>query len=167
MNILHPSVIAIACIIPLAACGKRHEERVIEKAIERSSGGKAKVDISEGKFELETGEGKLKVSSGDGIEIPAAFPKDVYVYEGAKAMTSMTMPKGYMLTLETNDPAAKVAAAYQSRMEAEGWKQEMAMDTGDAKVFTYKKGDLVAQVTIVGESDGGKTTISLTTSAEE
>ena len=71
------------------------------------------------------------------MAIPAGFPKDIYVYDGAKVLTSMTMPQGHMLTLETADPASRVADAYQSAMAAAGWKQEMAMDSGTGKMFSY------------------------------
>jgi hypothetical protein len=167
MNINSPCITAIVCAVALTACGKRHDEKAIEKAIEQSSGGKASVDISKGKFEIKTAEGEFKMSSGEGVQIPADFPKDVYVHEGAKATAAMTLPKGHMLTLETADAVAKVAGAYQSKMEAQGWKQEMAMDNGGTKMFVYKKDKLTAQVTIAGEGDGGKTTISVTAVAGE
>lgn len=167
MRLHSPILITLVCLIALTGCGKRSEERSIEEALEKSSGGKAKVDLSKNKFEIKTAEGKFKMSSGEGVEIPAGFPKDVYVYAEAKTISSMALPKGNMLVLESKDPAAKVVKAYESKMSDHGWKKEMEMDSGGTSMFVFKKDKLSAQVTIASDSDNGKTTISVLANAED
>ena len=161
MQIRHPSITALVCLMALAGCGKSSDEKAIEKTMEENSGGAAKVDVSGNQIEISTGQGKVNVASGESVAIPAGFPKDIYVYDGAKVLTSMTMPQGHMLTLETADPASRVADAYQSAMAAAGWKQEMAMDSGTGKMFSYAKDNLHAQVTIDADSDNAKTMITV------
>jgi hypothetical protein len=167
MQINRLSIPVLACLVTLAGCGKSTQEKVIEKTIEEHTGSPASVQMSEGGIDIKTGQGEVKVASGNTVEIPAGFPKDIYVYAGAKVQTSMVMPGGRMLTLETADPVAKVTEAYQKEMTAAGWKQEMAMDSGDSRMLSYSKDKQHAQVTINADSDSATTTISVMAGSEE
>ena len=167
MQINHPAIIVLTCLVALSGCGKSSQEKAMEQAIEYSSGGKAQVDLTGNQVEISTDEGKINVASGKGVTVPDGFPKDIYLHDGAKVMTAMTMPQGQMLTLETADPADKVADAYRTAMSAAGWKQEMAMDSGTGKMLSYSKDKQQAQVTIDGDSDSARTTITIIASTGE
>lgn len=157
--------IALTCLVALSGCGKSTQEKVIEKSIESNTGSPASVKMSDDGISIKTGQGEL--ATGSAAQIPADFPKDIYVYKGAKVLSSMTMPGGQMLTLETADPLARVAEAYQKEMTAAGWKQEMAMDNGDSRMLSYARDKLHAQVTINTDSDSAQTTITVMAGSEE
>jgi hypothetical protein len=167
MQINRPSITILACLLALSGCGQSSDEQAIEKSMGDSAGETASVDLSGNQIEISTEQGKINVASGEGVAVPAGFPKDIYLYEGARIMTSMTMPQGQMLTLETADPAARVDDAYDATMSAAGWKREMAMDSADGRMFSYAKDNRHAQVTIVADSDDAKTTITVIGGGEE
>jgi hypothetical protein len=160
-------LITLTCLVALSGCGKSPQEKAIEKSIEASTGSPASVKMSENGIEIKTSKGEIKAASGGDVEIPAGFPKDIYVYKGAKVLSSMTMPGGQMLTLETADPLARVAEAYQKEMTGAGWKQEMAMDNGDSRMYSYAMDKQRAQVTLNADSDNAHTTITLMAGSEE
>ena len=156
--------IVLTCLVALSGCGKSPQEKAIEKSIEENTGSPASVKMSDDGVSIRTSKGEL--ATGSAAQIPAGFPKDIYVYKGAKVLSSMTMPGGQMLTLETADPLARVAEAYQKEMTAAGWKQVMAMDNGDSRMLSYARDKLSAQVTISAGSDA-QTTITVMAGSEE
>lgn len=153
--------------LALAGCGKKSEERRIEKAIENNSGGQAHVDLSKNQMTLETKKGeKMQVVSGsEGLKVPDDFPKDIYVYTGAKVEASIKTPDGTQLTLATADPAAKVADEYKAQMKKAGWEEKISAGMSGATMLEYAKDGRDLMVHITGEA--GNTKILLMMSVEE
>jgi hypothetical protein len=150
----------VSCLV-LAGC-KKAGEKVAEKAIEAGmakEGVNAKVDASGGKVTIQTKEGTAVYAGGKGATVPENFPKDVYVYEGAAIIASVSVPDGFNLVMETSDSADKVLAAMKSKMTGFGWKEEMTMNQGKTSLVSYKKGERMAMFNVAADK---KTQITLT-----
>lgn len=156
----------LALPLVLGACGKKNDEEKIENAIEKASGGKADVDLSEGRMSIETEDGeKMEMSTGDDVQVPEDFPKDIHLYKGAKVESSIKTGNAIQLTLQTSDAAGKVADAYKKEMADKGWKEDTSIQTGDMTMLQYSKDSRNSMVHITAGKD--KTTILLTESKEE
>ena len=82
----------------------------------------------------------MKMTSGDTAALPAAFPKDVYLPEHYAVKSAMEMPNAMVLEIEAPGAVAALAADAGKRMQAQGWKQQMAMaQTGQSQVLVYEK----------------------------
>jgi hypothetical protein len=135
-------LIAIAATVALActACGKSAGERAAEAAIEAGTGQKADVDAKNGAVTIKTDKGEMKMTSGDSAALPASFPKDVYLPEHYAVKSAMEMPNAMVLEIEAPGAVATLAADASKRMQAQGWKQQMAMaQTGQSQVLVYEK----------------------------
>ena len=105
----------------LNGCGDSVEEKVIEKKIEKETGAKTEIDLSEKSMKI-TGatEGeKYSVTTGDATEIPKDFPEDVPLYHPAKAVGAVEVAGGYSVSLTTGDDIAKVASSYKEQMTSQ------------------------------------------------
>ena len=150
-------LIAIAATVALActACGKSAGERAAEAAIEAGTGQKADVDAKNGAVTIKTDKGEMKMTSGDSAALPASFPKDVYLPEHYTVKSAMEMPNAMVLEIEAPGAVATLAADAGKRMQAQGWKQQMAMaQTGQSQVLVYEKEKRSA--TLSFNDNGGK-----------
>jgi hypothetical protein len=151
----------------ISGCGKAEKsvsEKIAEKAIEMSmkseDGTSAKVDLSKGTMTIKTKDGETAVVSGDGVSVPADFPKDVYVIKGAKIQMSMKTSDGYVLSMQTEQSVANLAATYETELKAQGWAQEASFDMGETRSLSYKKDG--RQVAIVMSKADEATTVMIT-----
>ena len=160
--------IMFAAIMVMFGCGEKSEEKageeVMEEVIESNMGGNAEVDIEENSFRIQTEEGEMTMTAGDSVQLPADFPKDIFIYRGADLNTAMELPEGFNLMFQTKDDSSKVSEAYLAEMEEKGWSKEMTMDMGGQKMMVFKKGERMANVSIA--TDEGMTQITLTVAKE-
>lgn len=161
---LKKMIIVIASVtVALMGCGKPSEkaaEKAVEAAIEKESGGKAKVDISQGSISVKTdGKDQMEMTSGQNAKVPEDFPKDIPVYAGATVLSSIKAEGSFNINLETADEMSKVTASYKEAMKKEGWTEKTAADMGQMTMLTYAKAEREAMVHI--NSDGKKTSIGL------
>ena len=146
-------VLSVAALC-VAGCGQSPGERLAEAALEASTG--QKVDVSEdgGKDTLKTDRGEMKISGGEGATLPAGFPQDVYLPADYKVSSSMELPGAMVVSLETEGQVAAMAADASKRMQAQGWKQTMAMQNeGDNQMFVFEKEQRNATVSFSREDD--------------
>jgi hypothetical protein len=159
--------VLVCSAVLVSSCGKAKKsisEKIAEKAIEMNmkdgDGTSAKVDLSKGTMTIKTKDGETAVVSGEGASVPADFPKDIYVIKGAKIQMSMKTPDGYMLNMQVAQPAAKLAATYETEMKAQGWEQEASLDMGETRSLSYKKDGRQAAI-VMSKSDEA-TTVMIT-----
>ena len=57
---------------------------MVEKVIEKGTGGKVDIESDEGSVNIKTEDGTLTASSKGDIELPKDFPSDIYIPSGAK-----------------------------------------------------------------------------------
>lgn len=174
----HALLPCLALCALLAGCGKKSEDALAEKLIEKSlsrDGVAAKVDLdgetmkftttdAEGRkadFKVEgdtvqvvSEDGATTFASGENTKVPKNFPADVLVYAGAKPTSAMTSPDAFSLTLATADAPAKVAEKYKAEMVATGWKEKSAFFSEDTWMLVYAKEAREATVMVNKADDG-------------
>lgn len=178
----------LAALLAATGCGKKAEEKLAEKLIEKSlaaEGVTAKVDLSgetmsftatdaDGKqsqvriagdeMTIAGPDGQTTFRAGGAGKLPADFPADVVVYPGARIVTSMSYPGGANLALESADAPQAVVAHYASSMKDKGWAEKTAMDMEDMSMRTYAKDNRTANLIV--QAAEGATSISLTVVTE-
>ncbi len=155
---------ALAFLITLSACGKSPEEKsaekTAEKIIEQSSGGQVKVDLSKEQIKIKDLHGEVMVSAKGIAQIPADFPKDVYVLHNAKVLIAQSVEGGFHLLLQSSEDPEPLINIYKGKMKSDGWKETNAISMGATGIFNYEKDNRSAMVTI-SQSEKGKTGIQL------
>jgi hypothetical protein len=152
-KILLSSLLAVLAVT-LSACGmigrkasEKTAENMAEKAIETSSGGQADVDIDGDNVNIKTTEGEMQ--AGESVELPANFPKDVYVLEGGKIKAAIQSNKenGYTITIETDKTINEIKEIYEGKFVTDGWKitGSMAME-GTISVVAEKDERVVSVI---------------------
>lgn len=157
-------MIAASFVFILSACGKSPEEKsaekTAEKIIEQSSGGQVKVDLSKEQIKIKDQHGEATVSAKGNAQIPAGFPKDVYVLPKAKVLIAQSVEGGFHLLLQSAEGPGDLINTYKGKMKSDGWKETNAISMGETGIFTYEKDNRSAMVTI-SQSEKGKTGIQL------
>lgn len=163
-------MILLACVLLLApACQKmaeRASEKVMENAIEKSSGGQAQVDLDtkRGTMKLESNDGKTQMQYGENAQLPADWPAWLQQYPGSKIMMASTKADGgttsYIATLTTKDLPDAVLKFYEAQAAPQGLKSQTKMALPDnGSMESFSKDNEILTVTSVTGSDG--TTISI------
>lgn len=155
-------------VVGLGGCKQGTEtatEKAVEKAIEKDSGGKANVSLDEGKVSIETKDGSFEVATGGELNIPDDFPQDVYLPKDANVLTSMTMPDGFAVTLQTSEARDEVVAHYTAEMKAQGWEEKVVMNMGESQMLTYSKDNDARTVNIVAAKGETGTQVQITTTS--
>ncbi len=120
-------------------------ERMIERAIERSSGDNADVDVDlSGNTTITTENGTVTIG-GNG-SVPDSWPSDIDLPRGIKITTSgsanpQTGEVGSYMTYTTDDSIQEVLDYYKAELTAEGWENESTAAVGTTVAVGAKKGD--------------------------
>jgi hypothetical protein len=154
--------IVLGMLLLVAGCGKKAEEKITEKAIERATGGKAKVDLSKNTVKVETENGSI--TAGVSAKIPEGFPSDIFIFKPSDMIGSMEgAGTGYSIAMKTSKDVATVAEAYKKAMIGNGWKQKAAMDMGTQSMLVYEKDKRAANIVISQKNK--ETSIAIVASA--
>lgn len=169
MRISYLLVLLAAVLLLAPTCKKLAEqasEKIAEKAIEQSSGGKAKVDLDskDGSMKVTSNDGKTETQWGKGASLPEGWPTWLGQYPGSTVQMGNrqadTDKLSLSATLMSTDAPDKIVKFYEDKATAQGMKSTMKMsmpDNGSMQSFT--KGDDILTVTCVISKDGN--TISL------
>jgi hypothetical protein len=134
------TMVLVFGLIAIGGCkraGEKLSEKIMEKAIEKNNGGKADVAIKDGAISVKTAEGEYVGFSGEGAQIPPDFPADVFVPKEAKLLTTVKVPEGFALTLESKQSADQLAAECAAKMKADGWDEQSSLVMAENLLFTY------------------------------
>jgi hypothetical protein len=157
------SALAVLAVI-LTGCGnsvaQKASEKALENAIEKETGGQAKVDINNNNYKVESKDGKIEV--GQNVNLPDGFPKDVYVI-GGNIISAFSEPtkESFTVSIEISMNLSEAAALYQEKLKGDGWQITGNMSYGDITSVIAEKADRTATVMISKSSD--KTTVVLNT----
>jgi len=135
-------------VVAFVGCRRKAEETVLEKVIERETGGKADVDISDEHISIKTKDGEMTMASGKAARIPADFPSDVLVYKGARVESVVRTTAGSSVSLTSRDEPSAVVAAYKKAMTGKGWSQETTVDMGEQQMLMFSKDDRATTVVV-------------------
>lgn len=158
------SVLATLAVV-LTGCGKaavtqQATEKALENAIEKESGGQAKVDISNDSYKVETKDGNVEI--GQNVKLPEGFPGDVYVIDG-NIISAFSEPtkENYTVSIQVDKSLSEMMEIYQEKLKDDGWQITGNMAFGDSSTVIAEKGDRTATV-MAGKSDD-KTSITIST----
>lgn len=151
-------LLAAALALGVSGCGKA-QEKITEKAMEQAmakDGGKAHVDLAKKQVSIQTKDGtKIDVANGgQSLQVPADFPKDIYIYDKAGVKGSVQDDDGRTLNLTTPDPVEKITAQYKAKMTAAGWTEKSNAAMTGMTMLEYEKAgqDVMVHITRSGDA---------------
>jgi len=156
--------------LAMFGCGRKAPEKVAEEIIEKQmakDGIKGSVNLSENAMTIQTKEGTASIASEKNAKVPETFPKDVLMYSGATVLSTITVPQGFNLTLETTDSIDTVAAGFKSKMKENGWSSFMEMNQGGSMILMFQKEKEKRSVNLNLTQSDGKTQVNLTVMQEK
>ena len=119
------TVLAVAAlsVVVSAGCSKSPEERITEAAIGAITGKDVAVDKDGEKVTFGSGDEAVTISGGDAAELPATFPKDVWLPSDYKVESVMDSTGFTMVSLRADH-----SRAFWREVEARfpGWRDERA-----------------------------------------
>lgn len=147
--------------LTLSGC-KKVQEKVTEKAFEKSIGNKADIDIKKGGKEMtfkdkETGD---TVSIGQN-KVPLDWPKDAPLYKG-EIVTSMQSGDGMSLNIKTKDDLSEIKNWYNNELKKFYWTEDSVIGIIGMWTGNYIKGDKSFSVMVTAADEGDGNIISLT-----
>lgn len=154
-------LILVLLALGAAGCGKSAGERLGEAAISAATG--HEVDAHGGKVTFKSDQGEMQVASGASATLPVDFPKDVYLPARYTVDSVMRMPNAQVLALDTSGDIASMFAAASKHMQAQGWKQTMAMQqNASTQMLAFEKDRRNAMLTFNADGDAVKVGLQLT-----
>lgn len=137
-------------------------EKLIEKGIEESGGGRAEVKLNEEGLVVKGKEGGEQFAIRTGQGLPAGFPGDIPVFSPSAVTGSMVMGPMTLVTLESPSAVPEITSFYQGQLPALGWTATFSGTPGPEN-FTAIYGKEKRQVTvgITPSGEEGKTSIVL------
>jgi hypothetical protein len=160
----------VAGVALLGACkgarekgGQQLAEKMVENALEKQTGKKAKVDLDKGKVKIETAEGSTEISQS--AEWPGDLPPEVPAFKlGAiKGVwkSEAQGQKSWTIVLENIKPDAM--AKYSEELKAAGWKilSTFSLAEGSGTFSAGRDGGLNLTATFNGPDKSGGLSILL------
>jgi len=149
-------------LLLLAACGGSSPAgNAAEQALLDAAGEDAEVEVrDDGSIQITTEEGTF----GTVNEVPAGWPADVKVYEGAAVTYSAvadptTGNAAFALVFTVSDDVETVAGFYNDQLAADGWAIASTFRMQGSVVFTAEKDTRTVSVSIADVD--GTTTVTL------
>jgi hypothetical protein len=155
---------------PVANLQQKVAEKAIEGAINKESGGQAKVDLNGDKGvtfrDAKTGD---FTAFGEDLAFPEDFPKEIPRYANAKAIAIMI--KGdkseASFSESTGDSLEKVVKWFEDTIKGQGFTLASTMEAGGTKVVAYEKGTIKVTASMSANEDNNQTTITIDWQSEE
>lgn len=96
-------------------------------------------------------------------ELPANFPEDMPVFEGAEVAAVQTVPSGGNNVVFTVDSAeaSKVFSFYKDDLTRKGWKTTQEYEGKDQSFLTFEKDNVLTNVSITLDPKSGKRVIAV------
>lgn len=155
---------------PIANLEQKAAEKAIEGAINKETGGQAKVDLNGDKGvtyrDAKTGD---YTAFGEDLSFPDDFPKDVPRYANAKtlAITIKGNTKDASLTQTTGDSLEKVVNWFEETLKNQEFTLASTMEAGGTKVVAYEKGSIKVTASMTADSEKNQTTLTIVWQTEE
>jgi hypothetical protein len=83
------------------------------------------------------------------VDLPSDFPQDVPVYKDAAVTQVQNLANNaHNVIFRTTAPVAEVYTFYEKKMTASGWKVTQQVERGSHAFMSFKKGDLITNLTV-------------------
>ena len=165
------TLLIVVGLFGLAACKSKSSqdqaaEKAVEKMLEKTSGGKAEVDIQEGKVKIKTEEGESEVSTGE-KEWPKDLPESVPQFTMGKVRgvtrSDAQGNKSWNVILEEVEAGA--VEKYTAALKSKEWQIMQTMTTGEGGMTQAMKNNVV--IIAMFDEKGKSASISVSTQTEE
>jgi len=160
---------ALVLMVIVSGCGQKNlTERQMEKALEDSLGGNAKVNLNNNEVNIETDQGSMNY--GENVKLPNDFPKDIYLIDGQiMSVTENFMGAKYQVMIKSDASVSDAKDLYESKLKEEGWAITSSFNMGTAAMLSANKGDQQLSVTLgtEEEKDGMAVVLTLTDSTSQ
>jgi hypothetical protein len=153
-------VLLLGGALLLGGCGKSPAEAATEAAIRASTGKDVKVERDGDQVTFQTEEGEMTISGGENLALPADFPADVYLPPGYQVKSLMNVAQASIVQLAAPGSLAELSGAADAAMLGHGWKQTMAMQQDDFRMYSYEKSERAASLTL-SPGEGGQVQLSM------
>lgn len=96
-------------------------------------------------------------------DVPSDFPADVPIFKDAKlAQVQDLANNAHNVIFRTEKPVAEVFSFYEGQMQRNGWKVTQRVDRGAHAFISFRKGDMIANLTIAEDpQQAGKQIIAI------
>ncbi|MCX5780240.1 MAG: hypothetical protein NTV45_05375 [Firmicutes bacterium] len=144
------SVLSLSLLI--SGCGKV-AEKTTEKAIEKSVGGDAQVDLNKDQVTVKTSEGTMKMGGATEwpTKIPAVLPK--FTYGKITSVMENTTAEGSMVIVGVDGVNAADIDKYISDLEKAGWKIAMTSKSDSGIFIGAEKDKYTVNISFGKKSD--------------
>jgi hypothetical protein len=96
------------------------------------------------------------------VDLPDDFPTDVPLFEGAEAFAVQPMASDGRTVLFRIDAEAKeIFGFYRENMPTQGWSMSQEYQTKDQSFLSFKKGNMITNVTIAKDPRSDRQIIAL------
>jgi hypothetical protein len=129
-------------------------ERIWEEAIEKETGAKVDIDLSEEGFKY-TGEGGT--FSAGSQTIPETFPKDIPIYPNAEILFTLSQVEenAHTAHLGSTHSLGNVKNYYEQELPRNGWEPKDTMEFGGMTTKTYTKNGYLLVINLTSIDDSG------------
>lgn len=148
--------VALALVASLSSCECRKEPPPLQPNAIKEPDTKSKLDDAAGKLRRPTRTPKdtpaPEPTATPPSSVPADFPSEVPVPEGSTLMKAMPMAnEAHNVIFSVRDSVKNVTSFYENKLKAEGFQQTQQIPGANRSFATYKKGELLVNVTIVDD----------------
>lgn len=154
MNALHLCLLASLLATLPAGCRKT-EEAATESAYEAATGRQVDIEDDGDRVTVETPQGAATMTRGDAARLPASFPRDMFLPDGYKVLSTMDVPGALTVEIAAPGQVAAVTGQAEKAMQAKAWKQVMAQDAEANTLRMYEKANRSAIVTVYDNAGDG------------
>ena len=147
MNRFNNLVLALS-LVALSGCGDGDQAKEGEVKI-KETGDKVVYEVA-GK----DGEKVTVAASEQGVSLPADFPKDVAIIQGATVKVAMAQGDQLIVHLSVPGAATSAAKFYEEALKAQGWAIETTMNMDGMSMVVAKKDNRQCSVTASAEGEG-------------
>jgi hypothetical protein len=137
----------VGFLLPLFSCGKSPEEKLMEKAIEQSTGKKVDIDADGNKLTIESDGQKMEFQQQQKGVWPADIPSDVPEFSRGKivAVTRASIPENESWSVVYEDVKTTDLKDYEPRLKERGFTTSatfFSSDEGEHGTVSGQKGKL-------------------------
>jgi hypothetical protein len=143
------AALVAALLVACCGCGKGPIPGE-DVTVTSKGGGEAVINV---KTKGKEGDAQITVGKTGSVSLPADFPKDVPIQEGATVATTMRMGDNLTVTLTLKGTLAATKAYYEAQLKKEGWTVEQTMEMGTSSMISAKK-DKRECALVIGEDKG-------------
>ncbi len=140
-------------------------EKVVEQKINQELKGEGTVDLAGNGVTINNEFEGTSARFGDNVALPADFPKDIPIIDGAKIVgVAVTNSDGSWVTMTTDKSVEESAAWYDDQLKKDAWVLSASYAAGGMSTKMYERDNLGLTVIVAAGENGEPNSIMVTES---